>query len=1156
MVKWLPARFWRLLGRGARLLRRHRLAARAYGVAAHVAPQRAVHHHDLGTVLATLKRHQAAIQAFRRALLLDPNLGRSQRALGRMHRSLGQHAESARAFARAVEMLPEDARLFHELGASLTHLGRHDGAAQAFADAVRLRPGQVGWHRALGRALRACDQHEEAAAALGQVCLLQPDDVQAHFEHAREWLACGHFQRAQKALEKALALQPEHADSALAWRVCQQALTQPPLDVWLQTRLQASQAARLRVGCVLGGGLGNMVQCSPAIRHLSNSLGQPIDVLLNEDSPGCAHLFSGAAWVANVFAPMAEAQAVHYDLLVFLDPFSHRLPAFLAERIAVPRLGLPLSAMQYVHEAEYYLKGLEQTLGIAYRPCDVARYFVGGYRRQPGFPRRVGLHAGCKGGRWRAKRWPYFVELAQRLTAAGLEVVSFGGPDEAVPGTLDCTGLPLNASIEAIATCAYFVSNDSGLMHIADALGIPLTVIFAPSSVVKNGPLAASSQVVELHKACAPCQFDTARLKGCTCIKEISLETVWGKVIHHLRSLPAMGELSGVTPPVPIVLRVPVEAQPYSTHHLQQLLAAQAWQDARALLCSTLDSLPAMQQLGVDAFEHLLHFTWVLAAQPQLAAAAFPLIKTYPVSVLAVCECAATELVPDALDALLLDCLPTILAARESAAVPGLLTAACRYAGVPTLVELLHRIDASARFNLLQRPAVAREIGEVLLGSAVDFHLPNSGWRASDLREQAPLERLIEYALLGQDRVAFIHHVNTYLAEQRGAEPLVRLLKNHTGTTAQLGLTAGEIHYGAFDAHQDNLLLAIHLHDHAMVEHCTRHCLPSATAAMLWRSRQHDYGPLNAALARALAIAGAAPVTFAGNDRLSVFRHCLAGPPLPPAKSRGRVTVILCVHAPDPELLRLAVASVLRQTFGELELILVDDGNPPEPAALIASFAGPRVRVLRSPQNIGVYACRNLGIAAAQGEFISFHDADDIAHPQRIELQLAALLHTPGCQLCYASHIRFDEAGGLQLEVNPDRLNLLGDGPVTALLRRSTFAALGPLANVRTRGDIELRQRIQKCYGPEAVLQLDVPLLYCAGGASTLSNRSMARHRQQIRLLRKAFQLRAWSTVLTEPPLGELAVPHGLRGGSAQANTADLPAAALTRNSAPDGHRS
>ena len=101
------------------------------------------------------------------------------------------------------------------------------------------------------------------------------------------------------------------------------------------------------------------------------------------------------------------------------------------------------------------------------------------------------------------------------------------------------------------------------------------------------------------------------------------------------------------------------------------------------------------------------------------------------------------------------------------------------------------------------------------------------------------------------------------------------------------------------------------------------------------------------------------------------------------------VTVLMPVYNTRPELLEQAISSVLTQTLGDFELLLLDDGSedPGTLAALKHSLAmDARVRVCREPHR-GLTPSLNVGIRLAQGEFIARHDADDWSDPQRLARQ-------------------------------------------------------------------------------------------------------------------------------------------------------------------------
>ena len=85
-----------------------------------------------------------------------------------------------------------------------------------------------------------------------------------------------------------------------------------------------------------------------------------------------------------------------------------------------------------------------------------------------------------------------------------------------------------------------------------------------------------------------------------------------------------------------------------------------------------------------------------------------------------------------------------------------------------------------------------------------------------------------------------------------------------------------------------------------------------------------------------------------------------------------------------------AIESVLKQTYTELELIVVDDASTDDTAAVMTAITDPRVRYVRKEHG-GAAAARNRGIAEAKGEFIAFQDSDDVWHSDKLEKQLAYL---------------------------------------------------------------------------------------------------------------------------------------------------------------------
>src|SRR5439155_25020344 len=81
-----------------------------------------------------------------------------------------------------------------------------------------------------------------------------------------------------------------------------------------------------------------------------------------------------------------------------------------------------------------------------------------------------------------------------------------------------------------------------------------------------------------------------------------------------------------------------------------------------------------------------------------------------------------------------------------------------------------------------------------------------------------------------------------------------------------------------------------------------------------------------------------------------------------------------------------AIRSALNQTYTNVEIIVIDDGSTDDSLEVIRAFKD-KVR-WKTGVNHGPCAARNLGLGLAQGEWVQFLDADDLLHPQKIQLAL------------------------------------------------------------------------------------------------------------------------------------------------------------------------
>ena len=115
----------------------------------------------------------------------------------------------------------------------------------------------------------------------------------------------------------------------------------------------------------------------------------------------------------------------------------------------------------------------------------------------------------------------------------------------------------------------------------------------------------------------------------------------------------------------------------------------------------------------------------------------------------------------------------------------------------------------------------------------------------------------------------------------------------------------------------------------------------------------------------------------------------------------ARTTVMMPSYEAESTL-RGAVDSVLSQTVGELELVVVDDGSSVPVAEVLDDIGDPRLRIIRHPRNRGLSAARNTALAAARTPLVSQLDADDLWEPDYLEAVLPRL-DDPQLGLVYAN---------------------------------------------------------------------------------------------------------------------------------------------------------
>lgn len=104
------------------------------------------------------------------------------------------------------------------------------------------------------------------------------------------------------------------------------------------------------------------------------------------------------------------------------------------------------------------------------------------------------------------------------------------------------------------------------------------------------------------------------------------------------------------------------------------------------------------------------------------------------------------------------------------------------------------------------------------------------------------------------------------------------------------------------------------------------------------------------------------------------------------------VSIIMATYNETAEIVKKAIDSVLQQSYGEFELLIIDDSTEAETIEVIDSFeSDSRVKVFRENGRLGFVKSLNLGLRNARGKYIARMDGDDIALPNRLDEQVKFL---------------------------------------------------------------------------------------------------------------------------------------------------------------------
>ena len=285
----------------------------------------------------------------------------------------------------------------------------------------------------------------------------------------------------------------------------------------------------------LASGIGNIVLATPLLVAL-DQMGIIVDVLIDADYPQTADLLRHWSVVREIHVgPSRESLRHDCDFIIPAIPPYHwrRFKRFYSGAAHLVRR--PPDQLFYQNEQEYYLwfaraLGFPESSRPFYRLpiCSSARYGV--------TSRTLVILPGSKTGEMTAKRWPHFSQLAEAF-----EDVSVVGTSDDLhhhDGTpyrfptharLFIDRLTLRETAELLASAGAVVGNDSGLTHIAGAVGSLTFMLFGPTPDKTLGHFPPNVKVLRSGFECEPCWLQS-RFQACTaritCLHQLSVEAV------------------------------------------------------------------------------------------------------------------------------------------------------------------------------------------------------------------------------------------------------------------------------------------------------------------------------------------------------------------------------------------------------------------------------------------------------------------------------------------------------------------------------------------------------------------------------------------------------------------------------------------------------
>ena len=203
------------------------------------------------------------------------------------------------------------------------------------------------------------------------------------------------------------------------------------------------------------------------------------------------------------------------------------------------------------------------------------------------------------------------------------------------------------------------------------------------------------------------------------------------------------------------------------------------------------------------------------------------------------------------------------------------------------------------------------------------------------------------------------------------------------------------------------------------------------------------------------------------------------------------VTIIVPTYNAQDNI-RIALCSMLNQTWSNLEIIVADDCSTDNTISIVEAYQkkDKRIKLVHLTQNQGTYVVRNIALKEACGEFVTCNDSDDWSHPQKIEVQVNHLLQNKSIIANTSELIRVTSnlapyrRGNAGFYIQPNYSSLM-------FRKKEVMMSLGYWDSVRFGADSEMVYRLKSFFGEESVEYLNTgPLMLALQSEKSLTGDS------------------------------------------------------------------